>query len=321
MHTVIEYPLKEAVNMPRAARVKAGDAMYHIMVRSISETDLFRTDDDREEFLKRLKRYCEKYGCTIYAYCLMDTHAHFYIDPRGFDISLFMRSLNTSYAVYYNKTYHRRGPLLQGRFASVIVDSDAYAVTLTAYIHNNAKDLPGYAGREELYRYSSYGIYTGRRKDAYGLVDKDFILELFSSDGKRAVEKYRAFVEAMKGTGILKEVDDDIVRAYTENENKSWKSCIIRSDDPKGLIEKINEYLGDARPEDLRAKYSREAGEYRAFVTYVMRSVCGYKNREICEYIGNMSMSGISRLSNKGFRLAGRHERYREAFNSLFRAG
>ncbi|MDH7565318.1 MAG: transposase, partial [Clostridiales bacterium] len=138
--------------MPRAARKKSGGSMYHVMSRSISEIDLFRCDEDKAYYLTLLKRYTEKYYCKIYAYCLMNSHVHLYINPCGFDISSFMLSLNTAYVTYYNRRYQRHGHLFQGRFASTIVDNDTYSLTLSAYIHNNAKDLPDYAGKEELYR-------------------------------------------------------------------------------------------------------------------------------------------------------------------------
>ena len=303
--------------MPRAARKKSEECMYHVMSRSISEVDLFQCDEDKDYYLGLLKRYIEKYHCKIYAYALMDNHVHFYINPCGYDISLFMRCLNNAYVSYYNRRYQRNGHLFQGRFASTIVDNNTYSLTLSAYIHNNPKDLPGYDGKEEHYRYSSFGIYTGLRKDTEGIVDTDFILSHFGSDKKVAQQKYRAFAESMRETGIMKEVDNKIARAYSENIYSSEKLYIVRNRVPEELIQKIGELLGERLPQGLRTKYSRETSKLRAFAAYIMRTLCGYTYKNICEYIGNMSMSGVSRLSNKGFRLILEHESYRNAFNYL----
>ena len=303
--------------MPRAARKKSEECMYHVMSRSISEVDLFQCDEDKDYYLGLLKRYIEKYHCKIYAYALMDNHVHFYINPCGFDISLFMRCLNNAYVAYYNKRYQRRGHLFQGRFASTVVDSDTYSLTLSAYIHNNPKDLPGYAGKEEHYRYSSYGIYTGLRKDTEGIVDTEFILSHFGNDQKSAQQKYRAFTESMRETGIMKEVDNSITRAYTENVYSSEKRYIVRNRAPEEIIQKVGELLGERLPKAIRTKFSRETSDFRAFAAYVMRSLCGYTYKNICEYIGNMSMSGVSRLSNKGYRLLDENEQYRNAFDLL----
>ena len=307
--------------MPRAARKKSEESMYHVMCRSISEINLFQCDEDKDYYLGLLKRYTEKFHCKIYAYVLMDNHVHFYINPCGYDISLFMRCLNNAYVAYYNKRYQRRGHLFQGRFASTIVDKDTYSLTLSAYIHNNPKDLPGYAGKEEHYRYSSYGIYTGLRKDTEGLVDTDFILCHFGSDKESAQQKYRAFTDSMRETGIMKEVDNNIIKAYSENVYSSEKQYIVRNRVPEEIIEKLCYILGEGLPQRLRTKYSRETSCIRSFATYIMRTLCGYTYKNICEFVGNMSTSGVTRLSNQGFKLLSENERYRKAFDSLIITG
>ncbi len=307
--------------MPRTARKKSSECIYHVMSRSISEVNLFLCNDDKDYYLKLLKRYKIKYHCKIYAFVLMDNHVHLYIDPCGFDISTFMHSLNTAYVVYFNKKYNRHGHLFQGRFASSIVDNDTYSLTLSAYIHNNPKDIPGYAGREEQYAYSSYGIYTGYREDSDELVDTDFILGQFGIDKKTAQKRYKAFTESMKESGIMKEINDDILKAFTENTYNSGKRFIIRDRTPEELIDKISKLLGGLfgvrLKEYLRAKYSRKTSKVRAFLTYVMRVLCGYTYQEICEYIGNMTLSGISNLTSRGFKLIQENKKYRDTFNAL----
>jgi REP element-mobilizing transposase RayT len=67
--------------MPRSARKKASEALYHIMSRSISEVDLFARDEDKHYYLSLLRRYCGKYHASIYAYCIMDNHVHLYLNP------------------------------------------------------------------------------------------------------------------------------------------------------------------------------------------------------------------------------------------------
>lgn len=303
--------------MPRAPRKKSAESMYHIMCRSISERDMFQCDEDKSYYLKLLKRFKERYKCKIYAYCLMDNHVHIYINPCGYDISTFMLSLNTAYVTYHNKRYQRHGHLLQGRFASTIVDNSTYSITLSAYIHNNAKDLEGHAGKEEDYRYSSYDIYTGQRRDTDGMVDVDFILNLFSKDRSTAQQKYRKFVQSMRDTGIMKEIDDSIIKAYTENCYTGEKREIARQKTPEQIIKKLGEVLQEKLSERLLHKYSRDASKVRALAVYSIRILCGYTYKKICEYLGDITLSGISRLSNEGFRLVSHYRPYQEAFRSL----
>lgn len=247
----------------------------------------------------------------------MDNHVHFFINTKGYDISKFMRALNTAYVSYFNKRHQRHGPLYQGRFGSVIVDKNMYYLTLMAYIHNNASDLPGYKGIEETYSYSSYGFYTGYRKDELGIVDTSFLLGMFSDDKIEARKKCIAYTNSMKGNAALAEVDDKIVRAYTENEYRDDKKHILRDEKPGSMVKRISSVLGVKTIERLTAKHIRETSRTRAFVTYVLRVLCGYNYRMICEYFGNMSHSGIARLFREGFRLIGDDPIYRNAFFAL----
>ncbi|MBP1744713.1 MAG: hypothetical protein H6Q58_2264, partial [Firmicutes bacterium] len=52
--------------MPRTARDKRPDAMYHIMSRSISELDLFRDEEDKARYMSIVRRYKKKYNIRIY---------------------------------------------------------------------------------------------------------------------------------------------------------------------------------------------------------------------------------------------------------------
>lgn len=303
--------------MPRVARKKSEESMYHIMSRSISEINLYQCNEDKDYYLKLLKRYKQKYHCRIYAYCLMDNHVHIYINPCGADISSFMQSLNTAYVIYYNKKHKRHGHLFQGRFASTIVNNDTYSLTLSAYIHNNAKDIPGFDGKEELYKYSSYGIYSGIRKDDEGIIDSEFLLSYFSSDQNKARQKYIAFVSSMRDTGIMNDVHENIMRAYVENEYRSEKCYIARNKTTYEILHKIEKALDERMPEGLRFKYCREMSKVKAFVVYTLRILCGYTYKNLCKYIGNMSVSGISRLSTQGFKLIKEHSIYKDTFYSL----
>ena len=303
--------------MPRAAREKSSESIYHVMSRSISEVDLFQCDDDKDYYLSLIKRYKEKHKCSIYAFCLMDNHTHLFINPKGFDISTFMHCLNSAYVSYFNRKYNRHGHLFQGRFASTIVDSEAYIFSLSAYIHNNPKDIEGYNGREYLYPYSSYGIYLGINKDVNDLVDKEFILEQFSTIPEKAISLYHRFTMNMNDTGVWNKIDKDIVTAYVKSEYRSEKKTIARDLEPDVLVKRILEVLDNENSEFIKNKYSRKSSNIRAFTTYTMRVLCGYKFREICGYIGNMTMSGITKLSMKGFMLTTREERYRKAFEAV----
>ncbi|MCX7596800.1 MAG: transposase, partial [Fischerella sp.] len=71
--------------MPRVAREKSFDSIYHIMVRSISEVNLYKDEKDKLKYIDYMKKAQDQFEFKLYAYCLMDNHAHFVIDANGAD--------------------------------------------------------------------------------------------------------------------------------------------------------------------------------------------------------------------------------------------
>ncbi len=301
--------------MPRAARKKSSDSMYHVMSRSISEIDLFLSDDDKDHYLKLLSKYIKKYHCKIYSYCLMSNHVHLFIDPQGFDISRLMHSLNTAYVCYFNKKYKRHGHLFQGRFTSRIVTGRLQGARLCAYIHNNPSDIPGYEGREESYPYSSYAIITGIRKDIYDLVDREYVLSIFREGEIVTGDQYRSYVERMRDASDEMAKEEEAEAG--ENVYRRESPILLRNMDIKQVLEKIGSMLGMPVEVMMRTKWKRDCSKIRAFVAYILRTLCGQTYAQICNYVGSMSVSGISSLTDTGYRLVCRESKYKKTFEHL----
>ena len=64
----------------------------------------------------------------------MDNHYHILIETSLENLSLFMRQVNSNYAIYFNKRYKRVGHLWQGRYKSWYIISDDYLYSLFKYI-------------------------------------------------------------------------------------------------------------------------------------------------------------------------------------------
>ena len=292
--------------MPRKARDKHNEAIYHITCRSISELLLFRDNSDRYLYLKLLKKNVDKYKCSIYAYCLMDNHIHFHIDPKGYDISKFMHSINTSYVIYYNRKYNRHGHVFQERFHSRILDTDRYNLAVSAYIHNNPRDLEGYEGKEERYRFSSYGIYLGIRKDEHKIVDLAFIRSLMGTGNRRRfIMQYGNFVKGQRGTADLLQHRAEY-NEKADNEYISGRKTIVREIAPPKVVSYISNKLRIPVKNIVIEHGKQKLYELRAFTAYVLRVLCGLGYRQICELICNITVSGCARLCNKGYELSNR---------------
>jgi putative transposase len=293
--------------MPRCARVKSYDAIYHTMVRSISEVNLFKSDEDKAAYLDFMKKYQKLYKFRVYAYCLMDNHAHFIIDANGADISKIMHSINFSYAQYFNKKYDRHGHLFQDRFKSKIVENEKYMFALSAYIHNNPTDIKSFENCPEKYYFSSLEIYLGIRRDPFELIEDGFILSLFGNNKKTARENYLNFV--LKCRKIIKMKELEFENEATEY--RSYRKLLVRNFNVDDVIKFIVEKM-DVQKIKLHMKYCKEIVEAKALLVLLLRSLCNLKCSEICRILGNITQSRVSSLSSMGIKLIDSENRYRE---------
>jgi hypothetical protein len=71
------------------------------------------------------------YGVRLYAYCLILTHVHLYLETAKANLGRFMHSLTTAYSVYSNLRRQRHGPLVE-RYKAKAVEGDDYHLALTA---------------------------------------------------------------------------------------------------------------------------------------------------------------------------------------------
>jgi REP element-mobilizing transposase RayT len=292
--------------MPRCARVKSYDSVYHITVRSISDAPLFKCSHDKDVYLKLIKKYQETYLFKVYAYCLLDTHAHMLIDCVGADISKIMHGINQCYAQYFNKKYKRHGHLFQDRFKSKIVYDDISLINMSAYINKNPKDIKGYEGKEEKYRYSSFGIYMGIRDDEFGILDENYVLNQFSKDPIKARKSYYEFIrryEEGSDTG-------DMEFKHETAEYRSERSILVRNISPG----KVVEFAADCTHTDkkyINVKYIKDVMEMKALSAFLMRCLCDMKEKDICRNMGNITQTHAARLYHMGMELMKEKAEYR----------
>lgn len=301
--------------MPRTARKKSYDSIYHVMVKSVGDTPLFRKDEDKDKFMNILKHYKEIFLFKVYAFCLMDTHAHFLIDANGADISKFMHGINQSYAQYYNKKYERCGHVFADRFKSIIVDNDAYLVTLSGYIHKNPKDLKNFSNNIEDYPYSSLGIYLGLKKDTYKIIDPYFVLTQFSYDIKKARELYVKFVGKCNDPKMKKVVEFENDGSEYRNERK----ILVRNFIPQQILEFVANYADNITPDVFHLKGIKRTKEYKAVCILLMRSLCNMGYKQICELAGNITISQVSHLCSQGFNIIKNDLRYKNIVSDFLK--
>ncbi|WP_373033126.1 transposase [Sulfurovum sp.] len=122
--------------MPRRPRVDFA-GFHHVVNRGVARGKIYKTADDKKKFLEILCKACDIYKVNVHDYCLMDNHYHLLIESTQENLSLFMRQINSNYAIYFNKTYKRTGHFWQGRYKSWYIINEDYLYTLFRYIEHN----------------------------------------------------------------------------------------------------------------------------------------------------------------------------------------
>jgi len=170
--------------MPRKPRIEIA-GYYHIINRGVEQRVVFKEAEDYEYFEKIMCLYAKNYNITIHNYCLMSNHYHLLIELNQENLSKYMRQLNMSYAIYFNKKYKRVGHLWQGRFKSWYVTDEAYLYTLMCYIEQNplkaniVKDIKDYP-------YSSYHNFL--KEDIPQCLKNSWIIQNHKND-KEAIKE------------------------------------------------------------------------------------------------------------------------------------
>lgn len=306
--------IPEVIFMPRSARVKPLDSMFHVMVRSISEIKLFKTDKDKIKYFNLVKKYQDIYHFKVYAYCLMGNHGHFIIDANGADISKFMHGINLSYAKYFNRVHNRHGHLFQDRFKSKVITNEKYLYTLSAYIHNNPSDLQGYKTRVEKYNFSSLSVYLNLRKDPFDVLDYNFIHTVFGFKMINPDIDYLNFVHECNQFQFKSEIE------FSE-ESSEYISCrnpLLRNFEEEFVIDFVAKKTNIDK-HMFHAKHSRTLINSRAILALLMRSFCDSKCSDICNILGNITQSRVSSLSSYGLKLVSDTGEYRHLVDEFIK--
>lgn len=285
------------IPMPRMARLKTPDTLFHIMIHSITERILFLDNEDKDMYLYLIKKCKYRYHFKLYAFCLMDTHGHFIIDCFGSDISRIMHYINLCYSMYYNKKYVRQGPLFHDRFKSKIVDSYKYLANLSLYIHANPKDLPSCKQSLLDYPYNSLIDYL-HTSNRFSVLDPAFLYNILGLESPSHRTHYLKIIEKTNAQSMVKDLELPLYSTDTKNE----KIYISRVLDPHIIISYVcNKF--DVHSSSLHIKYNRNYTNLRAVCCFMLNSFSQLTQKEICSYLGNVSQSNVSQLITKGYKL------------------
>ena len=112
--------------MARPLRIEYPGAVYHVTCRGNERKKIFRDNSDRKRFLEILAMSQKIYNVETFSYVLMENHFHFMLKTALGNLGEFMRHFNISYTSYFNRKHKRSGHLYQGRYKSMLIDSEKY---------------------------------------------------------------------------------------------------------------------------------------------------------------------------------------------------
>jgi REP element-mobilizing transposase RayT len=181
--------------MPRKARIDAPGAVQHIIIRGIEKKKIFRSNADRQNFLKRFGSIISDSETACYAWALMPNHIHLLLRTGLMPISTVMRRLLTGYAVSFNRKYQRHGHLFQNRYKSILCQEDPYLKELVRYIHLNPLRVDLVPDLEALntYPWCGHSAIIGKIKREWQNVED--VLKLFGNTISSSRKNYRSFVQ------------------------------------------------------------------------------------------------------------------------------
>lgn len=213
--------------MPRTARKKSENGIYHVIIRGINRQNIFEDDEDRIRFLETLDRYKEETGCELYAYCLMSNHVHLLVKENDDGLSSFMKRVSGSYAYW--------------RFKSEPVDDDTYFLTVIRYIHRNPLTAGMTDGLE--YAWSSYTAYLTE----HGIINTQLLLGMMNIGQYVAWHQEETKADECLDVVDIKRIDDETaldmlkriakVRSATDIQQleKAKRDAAVRAAKEQGL--------------------------------------------------------------------------------------
>ncbi len=194
--------------MARPLRIETAGGLYHVMSRGNQGSNIFLNIRDRDKLLFLFGQAYEKFNCLFYTYSFLPNHYHALIQIRKKNLSRIMHFINASYAIYFNTKHERSGHLLQGRYKSILVDSESYLLEVSRYIHLNVV----HAGMESKLnepRWSSFIYYMEPDKKPAWL-SIDWLIGRFGKDWTTVKKAYSQFMKE----GIKANYPDPFTKAY-----------------------------------------------------------------------------------------------------------
>jgi len=222
--------------MPRIARKYLETGFFHIMVQGIKKEKIFYKDEYKEKYIQLMKFFIKKQEVELVSYCVMSNHVHIIVYTEDIkELTIFMKKLNTTYAINYNKMENRVGYVFRNRFESKEIYNQDYLTKCIKYIHMNPVKAE-IVKIEQDYRYSSYNDYINKN----GIVTKELLRKIFNSEYDYLkeflkIEYDEELFEELEKEEVTEQKIKDQINQFVKNEKVTLEE--LKND--KRLIKKL----------------------------------------------------------------------------------
>lgn len=192
--------------MPRAARGRCVDGIFHVYQRVNNRDYFFSKDEAKGMIIHIIKELKIKLDFELLGFVIMDNHYHFIIKVNKDPLDSIMFNINNVLVRYINKDLKRTGHLFEIRYKSKKVEDDRYLLWLIRYIHRNPVRAKMVAKVDD-YKWSSHYFYKNAIDNT---VNTNFILSIISTKKAQAILKYMKLVNA-NGNDENEEEDYEII--------------------------------------------------------------------------------------------------------------
>ena len=287
--------------MPRQARLDAPQTLHHVIIRGIEKRNIVMDQRDRKDFVFRLGKLAIETDTAIYAWALLDNHAHLLLRSSEFGLSNFMRRLLTGYAINYNRRHRRHGHLFQNRYKSIVCEEDSYFRELVRYIHLNPLRAHIVGSLAELDRYMWSGHSVLMDKIDNDWQNRDYVLRWFGRKQGEAKKAYHAYVQKGIGQGRRPElVGGGLIRSLGGwSQVKSMRQAPNRQLSDQRILgtgEFVDQLLKEA---ELRIKYQFTEKERILHAEEFIQEVCRKEDVNIHEIRSGSRRKHITRIRSE----------------------
>ncbi len=223
--------------MPRQARLDAPGTLHHVVVRGIERRQIVNDNRDRSDFVSRMGKIAAETQTLIYAWALLNNHAHIFLRSGPSGLPSYMRRLLSGYAISYNIRHRRHGHLFQNRYKSIVCEEDPYFKELIRYIHLNPlrAGLVDTLSLLDKYRWCGHSVLMGKFQNNWQ--DRDYVLKWFGTTEGEAKRRYRQFVK----NGIEQGRRPELVGGGRMRSQGNWSA--IKAMGRLGMREKSDERI------------------------------------------------------------------------------